>query len=64
MWAALSTPASWTALLWRPVPEGGADLVAVEGPGAIPGHTGGQTATERAKPALPGMRQKPENTGG
>jgi hypothetical protein len=35
-------------------------MVAVEGPGEIPGHHHGQTETERAKPALPGARQKPE----
>jgi len=37
-------------------------MVAVEGPGKIPGHDGGQTETERAKPALPGTGQGPEAT--
>jgi len=35
-------------------------MVAVEGAAAIPGDEGGQTATERAKPALPGAGPKPE----
>ena len=35
-------------------------MVAVEGAAAIPGDEGGQTATERAKPALPGTYQKPK----
>jgi len=37
-------------------------MVAVEGPGKIPGHDGGQTETERAKPALPEVRPEPETT--
>ena len=44
------------------VPEGGAGLVAVESPGEIPGHCDRQTATERAKPTLPGARQEPKIT--
>ena len=59
---AFSSPASAPALLQRGVPPGGPKMVAVEGPGAIPGRHGRQTETERAKPALPGARPKPETT--
>jgi hypothetical protein len=34
----------------------------VEGPSDLPGHGGGQTEAERAKPALPGALQKPKTT--
>ena len=34
----------------------------VEGPAELPGHGGGQTEAERAKPALPGARQRAETT--
>ena len=37
-------------------------MVAVEGAATIPGNGAGPTETERAKPALPGARQKPETT--
>ena len=38
-------------------------MVAVEGPGEIPSHAGGQAEAQRAKPALPGARPEPETTG-
>jgi hypothetical protein len=60
---AFSSPASAPALLQREVPGGGAEVVAVEGPGEIPCYHGGQTETERSEPALPGADQKPETTG-
>ena len=41
--AALSAATGAAALLQRGVPEGGAGLVAVEGPGELSGHGGGQT---------------------
>ena len=62
MRAALSSPAGAPALLQRGLPGGGAEMVAVEGAAKIPGDGGGQAETERAKPALPGARQKPETT--
>src|SRR6266853_2067257 len=60
--AALSYPASAPALLQRALPGGGAAMVAVEGAATIPGDGAGPAETERAKPALPGTRQKPETT--
>jgi hypothetical protein len=35
-------------------------MVAVEGAATIPGDKGGPTEKERARPALPGAREKPE----
>ena len=61
MRGALPSPAGWAALLQRALPGGGAGMVAVEGPAEIPDHHGGQTETERAKPALSGARPQPEN---
>ena len=58
---ALPSPAAVPALLQRRVPESGAAMVAMQGPGKIPGDPGGQAATERSKPALPGAGEKPEN---
>ena len=40
------------------VPGGGAGVVGVEGPAELPGHGGGQTEAQRAKPALPEARQR------
>src|ERR1035438_10129038 len=57
---ALRSPAGAPALLQPRVPGSGAGMVALEGPGKIPGDQGRQAATERSKPALPGARQKPE----
>ena len=37
-------------------------MVALEGAATIPGDEGRQAETERAKPALPGAREKPETT--
>jgi hypothetical protein len=54
--SAWATGIRGTQLLQRGVPAGGARVVAVEGTGEIPGHDGGQTETERSKPALPGAR--------
>jgi hypothetical protein len=51
-----------TQLFQRGVPAGGAGVVAVEGTAEIPGHDGGQTETERSKPALPGARPQAETT--
>ena len=61
MRAALSAPTGGTAVLQRAVPEGGAGLVAVEGPGDVSGHGGGQTEAQAAEPALPGARQEPKS---
>src|ERR1039457_5496454 len=61
--AALLAATRAAALLQRRVPEGGAGLVAVEGPGEIPGHRDRQTETQRAKPALSGARQEPKTAG-
>ena len=60
MRTAVSSSASTAALLQRALPGGGAELVAVEGAATIPGDGGGPAETERAKPALPGARAKPE----
>ena len=57
---ALPSAAGAPALLQRRVPGSGAEMVALEGPGKIPGDQGRQAATERSKPALPGAREKPE----
>src|SRR5580700_7169300 len=63
MRAALSSSASAPALLQRALPGGGAEVVAVEGAATIPSDGAGSAETERAKPTLPGTRQKPETTG-
>src|ERR1022692_895355 len=57
---ALRSPAGAPALLQRRVPGSGAGMVAMEGPGKIPGDQGRQAATERSKSALPGAGEKPE----
>jgi len=57
-----SAAAGAPALLQRRLPESGAAMVAMEGAATISGDGGGPTETERAKPALPGARQKPKNT--
>ena len=62
MRAAVSPAAGAAALLQRPMPEGGAGMVALEGPAKIPDHRRRQTETERAKPAVPGESQKPETS--
>jgi len=62
MRAALSSPAGAPALLQRALPEGGAEMVAMEGTAAIPGDEGGPTETERAKCALPGAGPPPETS--
>src|SRR6266446_2108671 len=62
MRAAFSSSASATALLQRALPGGSAAMVAVEGATTIPGDGAGPTETERARPTLPGARQKPETT--
>jgi len=49
-----SPPASAPALLQRGVPEGGTEMVAVEGAAELPGDGGGPTEEEWAKPALYG----------
>src|ERR1017187_10688099 len=59
MRAARSSATRAAALLQRALPEGGAGMVAVEGPEE---HGGGQTETQRSKPALPGTRQGPKTT--
>ena len=60
--AALSSSASAPALLQRELPGGGAEMVAVEGAATIPGDSERPTEAERAEPALPGARPKPEST--
>jgi hypothetical protein len=50
------------ALLQRPLPRGGTEMVALEGPAPIPCNRSGPAETERPKPTLPGTRQKPETT--
>jgi hypothetical protein len=62
MRAALSPTASARAVLQRPLPGGGAEMVAMEGPGEIPSHADGQTEAEWTRPALPGARPEPETT--
>ena len=62
MRAAFSSPASAPALLQRGLPEGSAEMVALESPREISGDDGGPAETERAKPTLPGARQKSETT--
>ena len=57
---ALRSAAGAPALLQRIVPGSGAGMVAMEGPGKIPGDQGRQAATERSKPTLPGAGEKPE----
>jgi hypothetical protein len=59
---ALPSAAGAPALLQRRMPESGAEMVALEGAGKIPGDQGLQTATERSKPTLPGAREKPETS--
>ncbi|MDQ6758387.1 MAG: hypothetical protein M3Z32_00810, partial [Acidobacteriota bacterium] len=44
----------------RRVPGSGAGLVAMEGPGKIPGDQGRQAATEGSESALPGAGEKPK----
>jgi len=63
MRAELSPAARKASLLQRPLPGGGAAMVAMEGAGKIPGYGRGQPESERAKPPLPGTRQDPETTG-
>jgi hypothetical protein len=46
-----------TAVLQRAVPEGGAEVVAVEGAAEVPNHGQRETETQRPKRALPGARQ-------
>jgi len=58
MRAALSSAAGAPPLLQRGLPGGGTEMVAVEGTAAVPGDDIRQKETERAKPALPGARQK------
>ena len=58
----VSSATGAAALLQRAVPEGGADLVAVEGPGDLSGHGGRQTEAQRAKPPLPAARQESKTT--
>jgi hypothetical protein len=62
MRTALSSPAGAPALLQRRMPEGGAEMVAVESPREIPGVGGGPTETERSKPTLSGACQRPETS--
>src|ERR1039457_4119279 len=57
---ALRSPAGAPALLQRRVPGSGARMVALEGPGKIPGDPGRQAATERSEQALPRAGEKPE----
>jgi hypothetical protein len=57
------TPTGTPAVLQRGVPGGGAGVVGVEGPAALPVHGGGKAKTKGAKPALPGARQRPKTTG-
>jgi len=58
--AALSSPASAATLSQRALPEGGAEMVAMESPREISADGGGPPETERSKPPLPGMSQEPE----
>ena len=59
---ALPSAAGAPALLQRRMPESGAEMVALEGAGKIPGDQGLQAAAERPKPTLPGACEKPETT--
>src|ERR1700685_243253 len=58
----LSSPAGAPALLQRRMPEGGAEMVAVESPREIPGVGGGPNETERSKAPLAGARQRPKTS--
>ena len=51
---AFSSAAVATTLLQRALPGGRTEMVAMEGPAALSGDDGGQTETERSKPAIPG----------
>jgi hypothetical protein len=62
MRATLSSAASEPALLQPALPGSGAAMVTVEGAATIPRDGAGPAETERARPALPGARQKPETT--
>jgi len=54
--AAFSPAAIVPALLRRGLPEGGTQVVAVEGAATLPGIGGGPRETKRPKSALPGAR--------
>jgi len=58
--AAFSSAAGATTLLQRRLPDGSAEMVALESPAALSGDEGGQGETERPKPALPGTGAPPE----
>ena len=60
MRGAISSPAGAPSLLQRGLPEGGAEMVAVEGATTIPGDDGGQRETERPERALSGASPAPE----
>lgn len=62
MRAAVSPAAGATTVLQPGVPAGSAGVVAMEGPAEIPGDGGGQRETQRAEPAVPGARSKPQTS--
>lgn len=61
--AAFSFPTGAAALLQRGLPQGGAEVVALEGAATLPGNDGGQAEPQRPKPALPGAGPQPEPPG-
>jgi hypothetical protein len=62
MRATFSSAPSAPALLQRRLPEGGAEVVTVEGAATLPGNGSGPGEAQRAKPALPRAGQEPETT--
>jgi hypothetical protein len=58
----LSSSSGEPTLLQRGVPEGGADMVALEGAAEISGDEVWQSKTDRPKPAVSRARQKPQTT--
>ena len=63
MRSVLSAAAADPALLQRGVPEGGAEMVEMEGAAKIPGDEVRQSEADGSKPALPRARQEPQTNG-
>src|SRR5579864_714422 len=63
MRATLSSSSPTPALLQRPLPRGGTEMVTLEGPTPIPCDRSGPAEAERPKPPLQRTRQEPETVG-
>src|ERR1700691_5784448 len=63
MRSVLSSAAVDPALLQREVPEGGAEMVEMEGTAEISSDEVRQSEADRSKPALPRARQEPQTSG-